>query len=122
MTANPSLRAAVSSLIVLHLVMLAALLARVPPHPPDKTALFGIAPLISAVLSACVASLALGSATPAGRAMHLLAAALSLVSFGPQKYADPQFPLIWPAVLTAQVAIIAIAVNCIFRKRPGHVR
>jgi hypothetical protein len=85
--------------------MLASLYAGVAPHPPASTPLFGIGPFLGAALSAAVAALILGPMRGrAGLAMSGLAAAAALVSFGPQKYLDPQFPLIWPAVLAGQVA------------------
>jgi len=51
--------------------------------------------------------------------LHLAAVALALVSFGPQKYLDAQFPLIWPAVVTAQLAIVIIMAGCFF---PGKAQ
>lgn len=98
-------RAALATLIVLQGVMLASLYAGVQPHPPATTPLFGIGPFLGAALSAAVAALILGPLRGhAGPAMAGLAAMAALVSFGPQKYLDPQFPLIWPAVLAGQVA------------------
>lgn len=96
---------ALATLIILQIVMLASLYAGVPPHPPAATPLFGIGPLIGASLSAATAALLLGPrTTPAGRWFGLLSAALALVSFGPQKYFDPQFAIIWPAVISGQIA------------------
>jgi hypothetical protein len=98
-------RAALATLIVLQGIMLASLYAGVQPHPPATTLLFGIAPFLGAALSAAVAALIVGPMRGrAGPAMAGLAAVAALVSFGPQKYLDPQFPLIWPAVLAGQVA------------------
>jgi hypothetical protein len=98
-------RAALATLIVLQGVMLASLYAGVQPHPPASTPLFGIGPFLGAALSAAVAALIVGPMRGcAGPAMAGLAAVAALVSFGPQKYLDPQFPLIWPAVLAGQVA------------------
>lgn len=96
-------QAALACLILLQTVMLASLYAGVAPHPPATTPLFGIGPFLGASLSAAVAALILGSSS-AGRLCAGLAAAAALVSFGPQKYLDPQFALIWPAVLTGQLA------------------
>ncbi|WP_299870626.1 hypothetical protein [uncultured Hoeflea sp.] len=96
---------ALATLIILQTVMLASLYAGVPPHPPAATPLFGIGPLIGASLSAATAALVLGPrSTPAGRWFGLIAAALALVSFGPQKFFDPQFAIIWPAVIGGQIA------------------
>lgn len=104
-SANRGPAAALITLIILQSVMLASLYAGVPPHPPAATPLFGIGPLIGASLSAATAALMLGSGTTgAGRWFGLLAAALALISFGPQKYLDPQFAAIWPAVAGGQIA------------------
>lgn len=98
-------RAALASLIILQGIMLASLYAGVQPHPPATTPLFGIGPFLGAALSAAVAALVLGpDRGRAGPTLAGLAAVAALVSFGPQKYLDPQFPLIWPAVLAGQVA------------------
>lgn len=98
-------QAALACLILLQAVMLASLYAGVAPHPPAKTPLFGIGPFIGAALSAAVAALIVGpSRSSAGRLLAALSALAALVSFGPQKYLDPQIPLIWPAVLSGQLA------------------
>lgn len=102
--------AALSALILLHVVMLASLFAGVAPHPPAHTPLFGMAPFLGAALSALVAALVLGTdQTRAGRAIIAVALLLSLVSFGPHKAFDPAFPLIWPAVVTAWLSILTVA-------------
>lgn len=41
---------------------------------------------------------------------------MALISFGPQKYFDAQFGLIWPAVILGQLAALVILVNA-FRAR-----
>jgi hypothetical protein len=41
-------------------------------------------------------------------ALTLLFAVACLVSFGPQKYFDPMFDRIWPAVITGQIAAAAM--------------
>ena len=107
-------QAALACLIVLQTVMLASLYAGVAPHPPAATPLFGIGPFLGAALSAAVAALILGP-SPAGRGMAGLAAVAALVSFGPQKYLDPQFGLIWPAVLAGQVAAGVILLGVLSR-------
>lgn len=106
--------AALLILIVLQIIMLASLFARVPPHPPAATPLFGIGPFIGVSQSIALAALVLDPACDfAGRVLAGLACVLALVSFGPQKYPDPQFPLIWPAVLCAQAAVAVIALRII---------
>lgn len=109
---NRPVAAALLTLIILQTIMLAALYAKIPPHPPEATPLFGIAPFIGAALAAAGSALFLkGIETRAGQILCLLAALLAAVSFGPQKYFDAQFPLIWPAVLTGQIAIVTILYN-----------
>ena len=104
--------AALLVLIVLHVTMLGALFAAVPPHPPLATPLFGIAPFVGAVIAVAGAAVVLGPLeSTAGRRLSLLATLLALVSFGPQKYLDGQFHLIWPAVLCAQAAVVTILVQ-----------
>ncbi|MEW9918150.1 hypothetical protein AB2B41_00920 [Marimonas sp. MJW-29] len=101
--------AALLALIVLQLIMLSALYAGVPPHPPVATPLFGIAPFIGMSVAVALAALVMGPAdTSTGRILSGLAVLCALVSFGPQKYLDPQFALIWPAVLTGQVAALVV--------------
>lgn len=101
--------AALAVLIILQAVMLGALYAGVPPHPPAATPLFGIAPFLGASMGAAVAAMLLGGgASRSGRALGLLAALMALASFGPQKYLDAQFGLIWPAVIAAQMACLAL--------------
>lgn len=107
-------QAALACLILLQTVMLASLYAGVAPHPPATTPLFGIGPFLGASLSAAVAALILGP-SPAGRVLAGTAAMAALVSFGPQKYLDPQFPLIWPAVLSGQVAAGTILLGLMSR-------
>ena len=118
-------QAALACLILLQTVMLASLFAGVAPHPPAATPLFGIGPFLGASLSATVAALILGS-SQAGRLLALIAAGAALVSFGPQKYLDPQFALIWPAVLSGQVAAGVILLGLMsrlpaFAKGRAHV-
>ena len=117
MSESRSISAALSALIILQLVMLGALYAQVPPHPPATIPLFAIAPFLAVALATAAAALIVGPvAGRTGRALSLLAGLMALLSFGPQKYLDPQFPLIWPAVLAAQVAVIAVFVGVLFRQ------
>ena len=117
MSESRSISAALSVLIILQLVMLGALYTQVPPHPPTKIPLFAIAPFLAVALATAAAALIVGPvASRPGKALSLLAALMAMLSFGPQKYLDPQFPLIWPAVLTAQIAVIAVFVGVLFRQ------
>jgi len=106
--------AALSALIILQAVMLSALYAGVPPHPPVATPLFGIAPFLGASTSAAAAAIILGgTANRAGAVLSMLATLMALVSFGPQKYFDVQFGLIWPAVIGGQVASLGIVISIV---------
>ncbi|WP_422373285.1 hypothetical protein [Hoeflea sp.] len=110
--------AAVASLIILQSVMLAALYAGVPPHPPEAIPLFGIAPFLGVALSVAAAALILGpGSSRAGCWAGGLAALMALLSFGPQKYVDAQFALIWPAVLGGQAASLILIANLLLRGR-----
>lgn len=101
--------AALSTLIVLQVTMLGALFAQSAPHPPATIPLFAIAPFLAAALSAATAAIVLGPLdTIAGRILSVLAALMALLSYGPQKYLDAQFALIWPAVIAGQVAAVAV--------------
>lgn len=101
--------AALSALILLQLVMLSALYAGIAPHPPVVTPLFGMAPFLAASFAVAFSAILLGPLSgTAGRILSSLAVALALVSFGPQKYFDAQFALIWPAVISGQIAAITV--------------
>jgi len=110
--ADRTATAALATLIVLQAVMLSALYAGVEPHPPEATPLFGIAPFIGASASLALAAIIVHPVTTgAGRALSVLAALAALVSFGPQKYLDAQFGLIWPAVILGQIAAAVLVVQ-----------
>ncbi|MVA97277.1 hypothetical protein GN330_08455 [Nitratireductor sp. CAU 1489] len=110
-SATPT-RAALAVLITLQTVMLWALFARTPPHPPAEIVLFGMAPFLAVAISAALAALLLtDERCRAGSALALLAALLALVSFGPQKWVDPSIAKIWPAVLAAEIAVAVIAIR-----------
>ena len=104
--------AALAVLVILQSVMLTALFSKTVPHPPLTTPLFAIAPFLAVSLSAAVAAMIVGpSGTVAGRILAAGAALLALISFGPQKYFDAQFALIWPAVVCGQIAVVAVIAN-----------
>ncbi|NNE89232.1 MAG: hypothetical protein HKN27_14245 [Silicimonas sp.] len=106
--------AALSSLILLQLVMLSALYADIAPHPPASTPLFGMAPFIAASVSAAFSAIVLGPLSgTSGRILSGIAVLLALVSFGPQKYLDAQFALIWPAVLSGQIAALTVVAQIV---------
>lgn len=103
--------AAILALLVLTVVMLLALFTRTVPHPPLEVAPFALAPFLGASLAAGAAAWHLVRRDArAGRILALLFALTALVSFGPQKYFDPAFPRIWPAVIAAQLALLVLLV------------
>ncbi len=112
-TTPDHLSASIMVLLVLTSVMLAALFTRTPPHPPLEVPLFALAPFLGASLAIGFAALWLAR-RGAGVRLALVFAVTALVSFGPQKYFDPAFLRIWPAVLLAQAAIAVLA-YCAFK-------
>jgi len=102
------IQAACLMLVVIQAVMLASLWFGVAPHPPRATPLFAISPFLAVAIGTALAAYNLAD-LPAGRALAGLAALCALVSFGPQKYVDAAFPEIWVAVITGQLAALAIA-------------
>lgn len=121
---NQPASAAIAALLVLTGVMLLALLTRTAPHPPLEVAPFALGPFLGA-------SLAIGAAAfhlvrQDGRyagALAIVFAATALVSFGPQKYFDPAFSRIWPAVITAQIAVaVVLAWSILTLRRKRSVR
>ncbi|WP_068305557.1 hypothetical protein [Pararhodobacter sp. CCB-MM2] len=110
--------AALAPLIALQLIMLGSLYAGVAPHPPAAIPLFAMGPFLGASVGAAAAAMFLGPGqSTLGRALALLAGAMALVSFGPQKYLDVQFALIWPAVIAAQASVIGLVVTLLAPSR-----
>ena len=104
--------AALVTLITLQVIMLSALYAGIRPHPPVATPLFGIAPFLGASVSIALSALIVQPLTSAtGRTLSVLAGVMALVSFGPQKYFDAQFALIWPAVVLGPIAAVVIFIR-----------
>jgi hypothetical protein len=113
--------AALVTLITLQVIMLSALYAGIEPHPPATTPLFGIAPFLGASVSVALSALIVQPlASKAGRALSVLASVMALLSFGPQKYFDLQFALIWPAVVLGQIAAIVIFALVLHAARAGR--
>ncbi|MEM1050073.1 MAG: hypothetical protein AAGL24_28210 [Pseudomonadota bacterium] len=105
-------RAALVTLIVLQVTMLGALFTQTAPHPPAMVPIAGMGPFLGAALSAAAAALVLGpTGSRSGLVTSCLAAALALLSFGPQKWVDPAIAGVWPAVLTAQIAVVVLAIR-----------
>jgi len=119
---NEYLAAAIVALLVLTGIMLLALMSRTPPHPPLEVAPFALAPFLGASLAIGAAALhAVHRGAHYGGALAALFAATALVSFGPQKYFDPAFSRIWPAVIAAQIAAVVIFVFWIASYRSKKV-
>lgn len=100
--------AALGTLIILQSVMLAALLFKLPPHPPEVIPIAGMAPTLGASLCAAFAALAMRGEGATGKLFIIVACLLAAISYGPQKYFDPAISLVWPAVMTAQIAIVSL--------------
>ena len=114
--------AALAALIILQGVMLAALFTQTPPHPTLTIPLFALGPFLGAALAVGVAAIILGASTSnAGRGAAMLAAAMALISFGPQKWIDPSIGQIWPAILFGQIAVIVISATCISGWRSNNL-
>lgn len=104
--------AALVSLIILQIIMLLALFADVAPHPPAQIPLFGIAPFLAVAITLAVSAIIMGPLySRAGQILAVLATFAALLSFGPQKYVDAQFPLIWPAVVSGQIAALVVLIQ-----------
>ena len=107
-------RSGLSALAVLQATMLAAMYTGTPPHPPLQIPLFALGPFLGASLAVAIAAWVLvRDHRIAGPLSAILAAALALLSFGPQKWLDPAIGLIWPAVLLGQIASLTIILQAI---------
>ena len=107
--------AAVAALLVLTGAMLLAMFTRTEPHPPLEVEPFALGPFLAASLA--IGAAAYGLAVRGMRfamAIALLFALTALASYGPQKYVDPAFPKIWPAVIVAQAAIAVILGRAVY--------
>ncbi|WP_375572933.1 hypothetical protein ABWH92_05630 [Ahrensia marina] len=101
--------AALGTLIILQLVMLASLFAGVAPHPPRAIPLFAMAPFLAASMAIATMALVLGPlSSKAARALTGLAVITALISYGPQKWIDAAIGEIWPAVLLGQIASLIL--------------
>ena len=108
--------AAIAALLVLTGAMLLAMFTRAEPHPPLEVEPFALGPFLAASLATGAAAYGLVvRGTRFAMAVALLFVLTALVSYGPQKYVDPAFPRIWPAVVVAQLAIAVIFCRAICR-------
>lgn len=101
---------------LLQTLMLAALYTRTTPHPPLEIALFALGPFLSMSIALAFAAYHLASGRLA-RGLAIAACLTALVSYGPHKYFDAAFPLIWPAVILAQLAVIAVLAGVVREAR-----
>lgn len=111
-------RPALTGLAVLQVLMFFALLAGLAPHPPRITPFFAMGPFLSASVALCLTVLWLPRG--AGRLSAVLsglAALMALLSYGPQKWADPNIAEIWPAVLLGQVLALVLLGGAWMRMR-----
>ncbi|MCB1419488.1 MAG: hypothetical protein KDJ74_11000 [Notoacmeibacter sp.] len=105
---------ALTVLAIIQAVMLSTMLVQVAPHPPFVIPLFAMGPFLGASLALCAAAIMAGAEQGrAGKVLSGLAVLAALISFGPQKYFDAAFPQIWPAVVTAQLACMVIAMRVV---------
>jgi hypothetical protein len=107
MPRSTHLTTALIILAVLQTIMVGALFTETAPHPPLRIAPFALGPWLGAAIAICCAA-TWATTQGGGRILSLLSAVMAALSYGPQKYFDPAFAEIWPAVLTAQGAIICI--------------
>lgn len=103
---------AIAALLVLQTVMLFAMFTQAPPHPPYVVAPFGMGPFLGVSLAVCVAAL-MRMPGRSGAILALLAGALAMVSYGPQKWFDAAFGEVWPAVIAAQLATLFIVIDVV---------
>lgn len=108
--------AALGALIILQSVMLAALLFKLPPHPPEVIPIGGMAPTLGASLCAAFAAIVMKGDSATEKLLVIFACLFAAISYGPQKYFDPAIVLVWPAVVTAQIAIIALLASLVQEK------
>ena len=114
-------RSCLWALVTLHLVMLAAMVTRTVPHPPLTIPLFALGPFFGAVLGIAAFSISqLKAGSSLGLVSALLVAALSLISFGPQKLIAPEIGQVWPPVPTGLAAAFALPVITYLGLRECH--
>lgn len=102
-------QAAIATLITLQVIMLASLMTKTAPHPPLAVAPFAMAPFLGCSIAVAVAAFVLAPCNSrTSFSVAVFAAVLALVSYGPQKWLDAAIPQIWPAVLTGQLAAVAV--------------
>lgn len=117
MNQEKTAKAGLTGLMILQTVMLLSLYSKTAPHPPKIIPFAGMAPFVAACLAAAGAAWAVGPTIGwTGRILSASAVLGAMVSYGPQKYLDPQFALVWPSVIAGQIAAIAV-VSALMRQR-----
>lgn len=117
---NPVANSALTTLIILQVIMLAALFAAVAPHPPAIIAPFAMAPFLAASLCVAAAAMILGPLNgPYGRGFSLLAAVMRWYHTGHKntltQHLRKSGPLWWQDKLLSQ-SLLCIA--CVQAQRP----
>lgn len=106
------LQAAISSLIgliALNCVLLGALFAQVPPHPPG---MFG--PYIGATLSLALISLPLVFwRNRIGYISSIIVGLMCLMSFGPQKFFEEAANLLFPVIILGSTLSLILIISSI---------
>lgn len=110
--------AALTTLIIVQLIMLVSLLAGLAPHPPRVIPFFAMAPFLSVSMAIAASAMIIGPVTSKlGKALSLLAALCALISYGPQKWIDPAIGEIWPAVLAGEIAAVGLIALIVLARR-----
>lgn len=101
--------AALTTLIIVQLIMLVSLYAGLTPHPPRTIPFFAMAPFLSVSMASAASAMIIGPTIgKLGKMLSVLAALCALISYGPQKWIDPVINEIWPAVLAGEIAAIGL--------------
>lgn len=101
--------AALTTLIIVQLIMLGSLFAGLAPHPPRTIPFFAMAPFLSVSMAIAASAMIIGPLTgKLGKSLSVLAALCALLSYGPQKWIDPAIGEIWPAVLAGEIAAFGL--------------
>lgn len=101
--------AALTTLIIVQLIMLISLFAGLAPHPPRTIPFFAMAPFLSVSMAIAASAMIIGPLTgKLGKSLTVLAALCALLSYGPQKWIDPAIGEIWPAVLAGEIASLGL--------------
>lgn len=110
--------AALTTLILVQLIMLVSLFAGLAPHPPRTIPFFAMAPFLSVSMAVAASAMIIGPlAGKLGKSLTVLAALCALISYGPQKWIDPVIGEIWPAVLAGEIAAIGLLASIVMAGR-----